>query len=210
MKLLPVALKVEGVRVLVVGGGLVAVRKVRSLLEGGAEVSLVAPTVCADMQTLLPSIAQYSAREYHSDDCHKIMLVFACTDNSQVNRQIAADAQAANIWCQLADDAGSSALHGAAVVRRGDICVGISTSGGSPALAKHLKTQIENCIGPEYAQLLELMSQRRDLLAQRIDQQHARAQTWNAILESEALSLLRAGQTETATHLIDNLLDPQR
>jgi precorrin-2 dehydrogenase/sirohydrochlorin ferrochelatase len=210
MKLLPVALKVEGVHVLVVGGGTVALRKVLSLLECGARVSLVAPTLGADLQALLPSLAQYSAREYHHDDCNQNMLVFACTDNAQVNRQIATDAQAANIWCQIADDAAASTLHGAATVRRGDICVGISTGGGSPALAKHLKTQVENCIGPEYAQLLELMSRRRNTLAKRIDQQHARAQTWNTILESEVLSLLRAGQLETATHLIDNLLDSQR
>ena len=62
MKLLPVALKVEGVRVLVVGGGMVAVRKVRSLQEGGALVHLVTPTVCPELGSLLPSITQYSAR----------------------------------------------------------------------------------------------------------------------------------------------------
>lgn len=210
MKLLPVALKVEGVRVLVVGGGLVALRKVRSLQEGGAEIHLVAPALCPELQALLPSIARYTAREYQSSDCNDSMLIFACTDNQEVNRQIAADAQALNTWCQVADDAALSTLHSAATVRRGDICVGISTGGGSPALSKHLKTQVENCIGPEYAQLLELMSQRRDTLTQHIDEQHARAQAWHAVLESEALCLLREGQTETAANLIDSLLATRR
>lgn len=210
MKLLPVALKVEGVRVLVVGGGMVAVRKVRSLQEGGALVHLVTPTVCPELGSLLPSITQYSAREYQSKDCNECMLVFACTDNPDVNRRIAADALDNNIWCQVADGAALSTLHSAATVRRGDICVGITTGGGSPALAKHLKTQVENCIGPEYSQLLKLMSRRRDALTQHIDSQQMRAQAWNAVLESAALSLLRDGQNETAAQLIDHLLDSQR
>lgn len=210
MKLLPVALKVEGARVLVVGGGQVAARKVRSLLESGALVHLVAPALCPDLQSLLPAITLHTARDYQSSDCNDCMLVFACTGDSAVNRQIAADARANNIWCQVADDAALSTLHGAATVRRGDVCVGITTGGGSPALAKHLKTQVENCLGPEYSQLLELMSQRRGALGQRLNEQHTRAQAWSAVLESEALLLLRDGQTESATRLIDSLLEAQR
>lgn len=209
MKLLPVALKVENALVLVVGGGSVALRKVGSLLECGALVHLVAPAICEELQPRLAQINKFDAREYQSSDLNGCMLVFACTNNHDVNMRIAAEAASKNIWCQIASDAVASTLHGAAAVRRDDICVGITTGGGSPALSRHLKAQVESCIGPEYAQLLELMSARRHALTQRIDQQQLRAQAWNAVLESEALSLLRAGQTESAAHLIDNLLDAQ-
>lgn len=207
MKLLPVALKVEGTKALVAGGGPVAARKVRSLLECGAQVHVVAPAICDELLPLL-SARQYSLRHYRSSDSDSCALIFACTDNVATNAQIAADAQERNIWCQVADDAGRSTLHGAATVRRDDICIGITTGGGSPALAKHLKSQIEDCIGREYSQLLQLMSERRDILSQSVATQSARAGVWRSILESEVLSLLRDGQTENAENLIDDLLSP--
>ena len=204
MKLLPVALKVEGARVLVVGGGAVAARKAGVLRECGARVHVISPNLCAELEAIKTEL-EHSQRHFQSEDCNLHQLVFACTNNAKVNSQIADEAQSKNIWFQIADDANRSTLHGAATIRRDEICIGITTGGASPALAKHLKTEIENCVGNEYSQLLQLMSSRRHLLKSQIYLQSERAQIWREILDGGVLRELREGRTENAANLIDEL-----
>ena len=206
MKLLPVALQVQDKLCLVVGGGNVAARKVRSLLEYGARVHVVAPQLCAELEPLRECI-EYSARGFQSDDCDNCMLVFACTDDRQINAEISRIAERKKIWCHVADDGVLSTLHGAAAVRRDGICIGITTAGASPALAKHLKSEVEKCVGEEYAQLLRLMGARREKLKSKIASQSERAALWRAVLDSEVLDLLRAGKAQEAEQLIDDLID---
>lgn len=205
MKLLPVALNVEGARILIVGGGKVASRKAGVLRDCGARIHVISPTLCDEFRAMQNDL-KYSARAFQSNDCEGCNLVFACTDDSEINVQIAAEAKSKNIWVQIADDAAGSTLHGAATIRRDEICIGITTGGGSPALAKHLKTEIENCIGDEYGQLLQLMSSRREKMKSQIASQKERAELWREILASGVLLLLREDQTKDAANLIDNLL----
>lgn len=204
MMLLPVALNVRGARVLVVGGGAVAARKAGVLCECGASVHIIAPNLCAEMEAMQDKL-EYSARDFQGNDCENYHLVFACTNKPKVNAQIAAEAKAKNIWVQIADDAAGSTLHGAAAIRRDKICIGITTGGGSPALSKHLKKQVEECIGDEYSQLLKLMSERRQTLKSQIDSQAERAELWREILNSGVLQELRAGRKDNAEKLIDEL-----
>jgi precorrin-2 dehydrogenase/sirohydrochlorin ferrochelatase len=209
MKLLPVALRIEGQRILIVGGGPVAARKARSLLECGAKIKIVAPQLCEELQKEMqqaPSCWEYSQRNFAGDDCDDCMLVFACTNNPQVNAQVAAICKTKNIFCQMADDGTGSTLHGAATIRRDEICIGVSTGGASPALAKHLKEKIENCVGEEYSQLLQLMSERRTNVKTKFKSQVERAGVWRAVLASEVLPLLRDGKTTEAKELVDELI----
>lgn len=205
MKLLPVALKVEGARVLIVGGGAIAFRKAGTLRECGANVRVISPILCAELEAMQSDL-EYSARCFQEGDCRGHQLVFACTDDSKVNAQIAEEAKAENIWVQIADDATQSTLHSAATIRRDEICIGITTGGASPALARHLKQQVEECIGDEYAQLLKLMGERREKMKTHITSQTARAQLWRVILESEILEQLRQGRHKDAEELMDLLL----
>jgi precorrin-2 dehydrogenase/sirohydrochlorin ferrochelatase len=110
------------------------------------------------------------------------------------------------IWCNQADDAETSDFHLGAAVRRGEICIGITTGGGSPALSKHLKKEIESAVGDEYAQLLKSMSRRRDLLKTKVKGQANRSQIWQAVLAGGALEAFRAGEAARAEKLIDDLI----
>jgi precorrin-2 dehydrogenase/sirohydrochlorin ferrochelatase len=206
VKLLPIALNIEGKRCLVVGGGSVARRKVESLLECGAKVHIIAPQLCGEFEALSGAI-EHSGRTYQNGDVAWHQLVFACTDSRTVNAAVAEEAQRLGIWCSVADDVTGSDFHGAAVVRRGDICVGVTTTGGSPALARHLKARVQECIGPEYAELLEMMSERRAQLQGQMPEQHKRADVWRAILESEALELLKDGRGEEAKKVVDGIIE---
>jgi precorrin-2 dehydrogenase/sirohydrochlorin ferrochelatase len=209
MKLLPVALRVENQRITIVGGGAVAARKARALLECGARVKIISPQLCDELKTQLeqPSPCwEYSQRAFQSDDCDGCILVFACTNDSQVNAQIAAICGAKNILCQVADDGAGSTLHSAAAIRRGAICIGVSTEGASPALAKFLKEKIEDCIGEEYSQLSQWMGERRESLKTKMDSQAERAAIWRAVLDSGVLPLLREGKPDEAAKLLGGII----
>jgi precorrin-2 dehydrogenase/sirohydrochlorin ferrochelatase len=205
MMLLPVALNVQGKRALVVGGGAVAARKVLSLLQCEAQVSLIAPHLNDELEAMRSQFA-WVERVWQSGDCNDFLLVFACTNSREANAQIAGEAREQNIWCNIADDAANSDFHGAAAIRRGEICIGITTSGGSPALSRHLKREVEGCVGDEYAQLLELMSRRRAQLESRVSVQSERAALWRAVLNSDVLSLLRNRERAAAEQRVDELL----
>lgn len=212
MKLLPVALRVEGAPILVVGGGTIATRKVLSLLECGACVTVVAPELGSGLQAVRSQF-KYFERGFEAGDLESCSLVFACTNDAALNSHIAELAREKGLWCQVASDADRSTLHSAAVVRRDKICIGVTTGGGSPALSKLLREEIEKCIGPEYAQLLGWMDEQRGKLKEDLRTQSERAQLWRAVLESEVLSLLREGKEEEARDIyrsaIENLLGAQ-
>jgi precorrin-2 dehydrogenase/sirohydrochlorin ferrochelatase len=207
-KLLPVALNVRNKRCLVVGGGPVAARKVQSLVECDARVIVIAPAVCQTFPVSEPHII-HVPRPYEAGDCAGFTLVFACTDNQEVNAAVAREAASLGILHNVVDDAELSDFHAAAAVRRGDICIGITTHGGSPALARYLKEHIQVCVGDEFEQLLAIMSTRRAMVKSGIEQQSSRAAVWNTVLESDVLELLRAGERSSAEALVDELLQSQ-
>src|SRR5215469_7641881 len=103
-------LRLEGRRVVVVGGGAVASRRVPALLDAGAEVLLVSPKVAASLEDLAAAgRIRWEARAYRPGDCAGAWLVCACTDDAAVNAAVAAEAEAQRTWFVRADDAGASA-----------------------------------------------------------------------------------------------------
>lgn len=212
MKLLPVALNVAGKRCLLVGGGVVAQRKAASLLECGAQVSVIAPQLCEGFTQLRAQI-EYSERAFRSGDCNGFDLVFACTDRRNVNAAVAEEAHSHRIWCNIADDPQSSDLHTVASVRRGPLCIGISTGAASPVLARHVKEEISTVIGDEYAEILQMVSEARSGCEASLEGEAAlerenggRGDVWRAVLASDVLPLIRSGQKDGAKKLLARLL----
>ncbi len=120
-------LRLEGRRVVVVGGGGVASRRVPALLDAGAEVLLVSPKVAASLEDLAAAgRIRWEVRGYRPGDCAGAWLVCACTDDREVNAAVAAAAEEPQrIWCVRADDAGASAAWTPASGRAGDVRVGV-------------------------------------------------------------------------------------
>jgi precorrin-2 dehydrogenase / sirohydrochlorin ferrochelatase len=205
MKLLPVALNVQGQRCLIVGGGPVAARKAAALLECEAPIHVIAPDLAAGFVPLRAHI-EHEPRPFQTGDCVGHRLIFACTGERAVNEAVAREAHALGLWCNVVDDPAASDFHSAATVRRGDITVGISTAGGSPALARHLKERIEGCVGPEYEALLEMVSARRAALPEHVSRQEERAHIWRSVLDCGALELLRAGRRAEAEALVERII----
>ena len=185
--MLPIALNLAHRRVLIIGGGAVAARKAAACHE--AHITVIAPDLVGEF----PDV-KHLARFYQSGDCTGFDLVFAATNNRQINAEIAAEARSNKIWCNIADDPDASDFHTQSVVRRGDIAIGVSTGQLSPVLARHLRENIEAVVGPEY-QLLQTLASEIGI------SRAVRGDFWRAVLGSEVLSLLQVGKLDAARAL---------
>ena len=133
-------LDLEGVPVLVVGGGKIAFRKIEGLLRAHAEVTVVAPMIAAEVRELPVMVV---GRRYAASDLDTVRLVITATDDPAVNASVAADATDRGIWVNSADDPANCTFTLPAVARDGAVTVAVGTGGSSPALASHLRGEIE-------------------------------------------------------------------
>ncbi|GAB2684173.1 uroporphyrinogen-III C-methyltransferase [Thalassiella azotivora] len=135
----PMTLRVAGRRVLVVGGGPVAARRARSLVDAGADVHLVAPWACEDVADLAAAGALvWHRRDYAVGDLDGAWFVHTATGDADVDARVAADAEATRVWCVNAGDAEASSAWTPAVARVDDVTVAVS-AGGDPRRAARLR-----------------------------------------------------------------------
>jgi precorrin-2 dehydrogenase / sirohydrochlorin ferrochelatase len=162
MKYYPISLNLKGRRVLVVGAGDVALQKLGRLLACQARVHVVAPAAIPKIQKLARDARiRWSRRAYKAVDLKGASLVIAATDDSALQKTIAAAARVRKIWVNVVDVPPLCDFIAPAVVTRGDIQIAISTGGAAPALAKHLRRKLESWIGPEYADFALLVKKWR-------------------------------------------------
>jgi len=164
----PVNLDIKEKQCLVVGGGAVASRKAKTLMECGATVTVVSPEFTEDLKDLeQTSDVLLIQRPYQTSDLDEKFLVIGATDDEKLNRRINADAEHRNMLCNIADVPDICNFILPAIIRRKDLCVTVSTSGKSPAFAKKLRKDLEKIFGDEYALFLSLMGEiRKKLLAE--------------------------------------------
>jgi uroporphyrin-III C-methyltransferase/precorrin-2 dehydrogenase/sirohydrochlorin ferrochelatase len=152
----PVMLDLSGRRCLVVGGGGVALGKVQGLLAEGARVRVVAiAPVPALVELAAAGALEIERRAYQASDLDECALVFAATDDREVNRHVFADARARGIWANVADDPELCAFHLPARVRRGAFQLAIASAGGAPFVVRRLRKLLERRLGPEWAEWTE-------------------------------------------------------
>jgi len=201
----PANLLVRGRRVVVVGGGRIAARKIEPLLDQGAEVVVVAPraneevVAWADQGRL-----ELHLRPFAPDDLEGAWLAFTATDDPAVNASVFHAAEARRIWTNSADDPANCSFTLMSLVRRADLVVAIGTGGRSPALAAHLRSVIGKELGPEYETLLDLLSEAREAL--RAAGRSSEDADWHAVFESGIVDLVRAGRVDEAKELLRSCL----
>ncbi|MDP6127037.1 MAG: bifunctional precorrin-2 dehydrogenase/sirohydrochlorin ferrochelatase, partial [Dehalococcoidales bacterium] len=202
----PISLNVRGRKCSVVGGGQVALRKVETLLEHGADVQVISPDLCTELVSLAErKEIDTVTREYRPGDLKDAFVAIVATDNSKINRQIAAEAREQNVLVNVVDDADNSDFIAPSYLRRGGISIAISTSGESPALARKLRTMLEKDFGDEYGRLSVLISQVRA----KARQQNIRVSGdgWQEALDLEVLlgMLKKDGEEKVEATLLDSL-----
>ncbi|MBI4283119.1 MAG: bifunctional precorrin-2 dehydrogenase/sirohydrochlorin ferrochelatase, partial [Chloroflexi bacterium] len=158
----PVFLKISSKRCVVVGGGQVALRKVRTLLEHGASVEVISPDLCPELSQLAESgTIGVRQRSYQAGDLQDAAIAIAATDSRQTNLEVAQEARRKAVLVNVVDDAESSDFIAPSYLRRGDITIAISTAGRSPALARKIRSKLEKDFGEEYASLALLLDEVR-------------------------------------------------
>lgn len=165
MSLFPIFLKLDGRLVVVAGGGVVAEGKIRGLLNAGARVRVVAPSVTlqiADWARL--GKVEWLAKEFASTDLIGALLAIAATSAPGVNEAVFRAAEQQGILCNAVDDTEHCHFYYGAIVQRGDLQIAISTNGKSPALAQRLRQELEAQFGPEYEAWLARLGAARDAL----------------------------------------------
>jgi uroporphyrin-III C-methyltransferase/precorrin-2 dehydrogenase/sirohydrochlorin ferrochelatase len=138
----PVELELAGRLVVMVGGGTVALRRTKVLVDAGARVTVIAPDVSSERATLPVTLRR---RRHRDGDLAGAWLVHAATDDPAVNAAVAAAADRERIWCIRADDGAASAARTPAVTRHGDITVAV-TAGGDPRRSQRLRSAIGHAL----------------------------------------------------------------
>ena len=164
----PIFLELGGRRVVLVGGGAVATRKARILLDAGARLVVVADRA-GDVLTDLCTRhgAELIRAKYDKQYLGEAALVIAATDDAKVNRQVYANCQTLSILCNVVDDPQHCDFFVPAVVKRGDLQIAVGTEGNCPAYAGHLRKKLENMFSEQHGQFLaELECMRRKIIDQ--------------------------------------------
>jgi precorrin-2 dehydrogenase / sirohydrochlorin ferrochelatase len=209
--LYPVMVNLDKRTCVIVGGGRVAARKATGLLEAGAWVTVISPTISPELQSLVDReqitlVAGYYVPGILSD--LRPLLVFASTDDPTVNQQVTEEGRACGALVNQVDGRDASDFENMASFRRGRITTAISTGGASPALARHLSEHLQASIGEEYVILAEWMAEARSQIHTIIPTQPERAALWQTIINAPILYELRRGNMVEARHLFDRIVNP--
>lgn len=164
-KMFPVFLNMTDKPCLVVGGGKVACRKAGKLLETGARVTLISPEFTGELIELEKAgKAELIYREYRQGDVKGYYLVFACTNDSRINKSIFTDCESFNIMVNIVDKPEVCNFFVPSIASQGDLKIAVSTNGKSCALAKKIRLELEERYDKRYVNLLDFLGKIRDFL----------------------------------------------
>jgi len=193
----PAFLTVKDRKCVIVGGGSVAQRKAKSLLDCGARVTVISPQVSPSLQRIIEAgKAVHLKREYQLGDSRGAFLLIAATDDRELNRQIGQEARKDGALVNVVDDPEYCDFIAPSIMRRGDITFAISTAGRSPALARRIREQLQRQFPKEYAQLATLLSEVREELKRNGEKVSPRR--WQLAIDSALLQLLKEGRKKEA------------
>ncbi|MCK6076092.1 precorrin-2 dehydrogenase/sirohydrochlorin ferrochelatase family protein [Paenibacillus silvae] len=191
----PIYVNTSGKPVLVIGGGRVAERKVKGLLQSEARITVISPQLTPELKQLhQESRFEWIARSYRNGDLRGAFLVYAATDDSQVNTAVVEEAEAASILVNDAISSGNSSFITPSVVRRGRLSIAISTAGAGPAAATEIRALLEQQFGDEYETYLDFLHQMRMEIKSRALPPVIRSKLLRRLTEMDILDQIRTGQ----------------
>jgi len=175
-----------------VGGGSVGTRKVMTLLDCGAKVTVVSNEVTRQLLKLADSGSiVLKKRPFQISDLDKMFLVIGATDNPELNLQIHTQAEQVGMLCNIADRPEVCNFILPAIVNRGDLIIAISTSGKSPAFAKMMRKNLEKEFGTEYAEFLRLMGGIRNKLLNQDHEPEAHKPLFEKLIQRDLVKMIK-------------------
>jgi precorrin-2 dehydrogenase len=193
MALYPVSLDICNQLCLIIGGGVVAKRKVEALLPCGPQIIVISPELCPGLVVFAEKKQiEWKQRKYHAGDLAGAKLVFAATDSRLVQQEIVKEADAAGILVNVINDPDCCSFQVPAMFRQGKLLITVATGAASPALAARIRKELEVQYGEEYGLLLSLMAAVRKQIVALNNDQGCHKQLFEKILDSDILPLIKA------------------
>ncbi|MBW1958183.1 MAG: bifunctional precorrin-2 dehydrogenase/sirohydrochlorin ferrochelatase [Deltaproteobacteria bacterium] len=207
MRYYPVNLDIRNRKCLVVGGGSVGTRKVMTLLDCGAKVTVVSNEVTRQLLKLADSGSiVLKKRPFQISDLDKMFLVIGATDNPELNLQIHTQAEQVGMLCNIADRPEVCNFILPAIVNRGDLIIAISTSGKSPAFAKMMRKNLEKEFGTEYAEFLQLMGGIRNKLLNQDHEPEAHKPLFEKLIQRDLVKMIKGRDIVAINSLLFEIL----
>ncbi len=192
-ELYPVFLDLEGMRCLVVGGGAVALRKVRELLACGACILVVSPALCPELASLAEARSlEWRPRPFREEDLDEARLVICATDDEEVNAHLARLARERGILVNVVDQPELGNFYVPAVVRRGPLTCAVSTGGTSPMLARRVKELLAEVLPQDLGDLAGLLGELRTAVKERLSTPQERRLFWEQVVTLELVRSFRS------------------
>jgi siroheme synthase-like protein len=197
MSYYPIYLNMNGRRCLVIGGGVVAERKIAGLLEVDAKPTVISPVITDVIARWAKDHSiELIARRYQSSDLTEHEIAFVATDDAEVNAQVYSDGRRLGVWVNAADDPAHCDFILPSVLRRGDLTVAVSSGGTSPALSHTIREELELYFTGEYEMLVRLAAEARvELQARGLSMPF---ETWRRALSGDVRQLLMRGDVVRA------------
>ena len=154
MKFYPISLNLKDKKVVIIGGGKIAERKIKGLVKCDAKITLVSPNLSRNLETIIRKYKiKYFKKKYTSFIIKNQFLIFACTSDNDVNEKIFNDAERLGVLVNVCDDTKKCRFIVPAVIRKKGIVISISTDGKRPALSKKFKEVLKNEFGNLWSKL---------------------------------------------------------
>nr|WP_314871695.1 siroheme synthase CysG [uncultured Pseudomonas sp.] len=208
MDYLPLFHKLQGGRVLVVGGGEIALRKARLLADAGAALRVVAPQVDSQLISLTEETGgEVLVRGYQVADLQGCRLVIAATDDPQLNAQVSAEAQARSLPVNVVDAPALCTVIFPAIVDRSPLVVAVSSGGDAPVLARLIRAKLEAWIPAAYGELAGLAARFRHQVKSLYPDVNQRRGFWETVFQGPIAERQLAGQSAEAERLLQAMVD---
>jgi uroporphyrin-III C-methyltransferase/precorrin-2 dehydrogenase/sirohydrochlorin ferrochelatase len=210
MDLLPLFHNLNGRRCVMVGGGSVALRKIRPLIEVGAKVEIIAPEINTAITDLAEkhSLCLYQ-RKFNNADLEGAALVIAATDDKQLNKQVSEQAQKLNIPVNVVDQPELCSVVFPSIVDRSPVQIAISSGGTAPVLARMLRTRLESLIPSGYGFLAQLAGKFRQQVKEKITEPNSRKAFWEDVFSGDISELVFSNKHDIAESKLQEKLDKQ-
>lgn len=207
MSLLPLFIDIKDKPCLVVGGGTIAFRKVKMLSKAGASIKIIAPVICADLESHCEqNNIEIELREFTDRDINEQVLIIAATDNAQLNENISKLAKQNKILVNVADNFKKGDVVLPSVIDRDPIQIAVTTGGASPVLARLLRRNLERCTPSAYGSLASLVERYRQPTSEEIPNDDSRRRFWEEVLQGPIAEMVLAGKLSDAEETLKKKL----